>query len=213
MKVFLVRHGATRDQADEKSWQFPNSPLTTEGKKQAKILAGRVKSWGIDAIVTSKWKRAKETAEVVSKTLGLQLKALEEVSERRQSAKIYGAKLSSKTHQKYSKDFLRNFSLDWKFYDEEESLRNVANRAIKFKNRLIQKHLGGNLLVVSHDIFIRCFVAACILGDNYEDSAFIKIFRSLWLENTGISLLWFNEKAERWKVLYLNNYSHLKDVK
>lgn len=212
MKVFLLRHAASVDA--ENSWPTPKSPLSNLGRKQAQVLSRLPRFQMVDLILASRWIRAKETAEIISKAINKPLKLFEEIHEREQHSKIYGAKRSSQIGRRYYEEAIANYrNIDWKFEGLEESLREVAERATQFKDRLVKDYLGHNLLVVSHDMFIRCFITVCILGKDYKDGIFNKIFRSLQIVNTGISLLEYEERRKIWRVWYLNDFSHLKYVK
>lgn len=213
MLVFLVRH-ASSVASEEGRWQLPDSPLSDLGKKQSQALSNRSRFNKVDIVLASKWARAKETGGIVAEALSKPLELFEGIHEREQNPKIYGAKWSGKIHKKYYKDAFSNLgNLDYKFENLGESYRDVAKRATKFKRHLVRKHKGQNLIVISHDIFIRCFLAVCILGEKYSDESFYKIFRSIRLSSTGISLLEYDEKRKTWKVWYLNDFSHLKMVK
>lgn len=73
---FLVRHGATAlnndvnvSQDKIRGWLDP--PLTEEGRNHAKETGKKLKSAGIECIVSSDLKRAKETAQIVGQQLGI----------------------------------------------------------------------------------------------------------------------------------------------
>ena len=71
MKVFLVRHAKTADrEAAVLKRQTPDSPLGKEGIVQAKLLGKRLQKEAIDVIFSSKWERARQTAEQAAKKLG-----------------------------------------------------------------------------------------------------------------------------------------------
>lgn len=213
MLLFLVRHGASTG-FDERRWQSPDSPLSDDGKKQSKALIKRSRFRKVDVVLASKWMRAKETGEIVAKALKKPLELFDGIHEREQNPKIYGAKWSSKINKNYYKDASGHpGDLDYKYEDLGESYRDVAKRAIKFKRHLVRKHTDQSLIVISHDIFIRCFVTICILGEKFKDDSFYKVFRSIRLSVTGISLLEYDEKRKMWKVWYLNDFSHFKRIK
>ena len=212
MNVFLVRHAESADSRD--NWPTPQSPLSDFGRQQSQALSSLSRFRLIDTVMSSKWTRAKETARIVAKKLGKPLELIEGIHEREQSKKIYGSKFSGKISQEYIAGSTANLdNLDWRFSRGEESLREVSQRAAIFKKHIEKEHLSQNLLVISHDVFIRSFACICILGSNYQDETFNKVFRSLYLTNTGVSLLVFSEKSKRWKLWYWNDFSHFKNIK
>jgi phosphohistidine phosphatase SixA len=62
-RVFLVRHAERFNDLRE------DPPLTTEGKERAKALAETLRDAGVTAIITSQWKRAKDTAQPLADLL------------------------------------------------------------------------------------------------------------------------------------------------
>jgi phosphohistidine phosphatase SixA len=62
-RVFLVRHAERFNDSRE------DPPLTAEGKQRAKALADTLRDAGVTAIITSQWKRAKDTAQPLADLL------------------------------------------------------------------------------------------------------------------------------------------------
>ena len=62
-RVFLVRHAERFNDSRE------DPPLTAEGKQRAKALADTLRDAGLTAIITSQWKRAKDTAQPLADLL------------------------------------------------------------------------------------------------------------------------------------------------
>lgn len=87
MEVILVRHGETKHNVDRgKESYFAGSliddSLTEEGSKGIGVLANKIaKIDGIDAIVCSSLKRSKQTAEIISKKIGVRVIEMEELDE------------------------------------------------------------------------------------------------------------------------------------
>ena len=70
MKLFIVRHGDTLHLRQNILMGWMGSELTDEGIKQAKELARQLSRRKIDLIFSSDLNRTKQTAEIISKTLG-----------------------------------------------------------------------------------------------------------------------------------------------
>lgn len=74
--VYIVRHGATKlnNQTDlsvdrERGWS--NVPLTAEGRREAQSAALKLRSKHIEVIVSSDLERAKQTAQIIGRVLGI----------------------------------------------------------------------------------------------------------------------------------------------
>jgi broad specificity phosphatase PhoE len=71
-RVILARHGETDDNREPVRVQgFRDTPLNDTGRRQASELAARVAADGIRSLWSSDLSRARETAEIVGRRLGL----------------------------------------------------------------------------------------------------------------------------------------------
>ncbi|HUV72067.1 MAG TPA: histidine phosphatase family protein [Clostridia bacterium] len=209
MLLFLIRHA--RSETLKNHWQTPNSKLGKLGKQQAKILSQRSRFSKLDTIFTSKWERSRKTAEILSDNLKIETETLDYIHEREQLPQMYGAARESRISKDYVKEYYANYgNLDWKFKNKEESVRDVLTRAKKLSNFLRKNYKGKRIMVVSHDVFIRCFISMVMLGDNYSDKTMARAISSLTINHTGISLLTHSSQKKSWKVNYINDYSHFK---
>ena len=71
MRVLLARHGQTDWNAAAKIQGASDVPLNARGREQARSLAERVRRERVGAIYSSPLSRARETAEIIGKTLGV----------------------------------------------------------------------------------------------------------------------------------------------
>jgi phosphohistidine phosphatase len=73
VRVILFRHGIAHDRADPNCPVDPERALTDEGKKKTRKSAKGLKAMGVapTRILTSPYKRAKETAAIVAEVLGI----------------------------------------------------------------------------------------------------------------------------------------------
>jgi alpha-ribazole phosphatase len=75
-RVYLVRHGATKlnnttDTSQDRIRGWTDVPLTDEGRAEAKKAASALEGKGVGYIATSDLSRARETADIIGKKLGL----------------------------------------------------------------------------------------------------------------------------------------------
>ncbi len=212
MKIFLVRHGQSQNQGI--TFASPETPLSETGIKQAQAVSQRSRFQAVDTILSSQYQRAKQTAEIVSQTLNLPIKIIEGIQEKALSSQIYGLDRTSPIVKKYDQQALQNLdNFDWKFRSDDEPFRQVIHRAQSFKQTLLQDYQGKNILVFSHELFIRTLVTSILLGDKFRDKDFHSVATQLVISNTGITFLGYKEKEKRWKLIYLNDFSHFKEIK
>jgi probable phosphoglycerate mutase len=62
--IYFVRHGQSVDNAAP-VFQAPDSPLSDKGREQAKKVAERVAKISFETLISSSFRRAKETAEAI----------------------------------------------------------------------------------------------------------------------------------------------------
>jgi len=114
-----------------------NTPLTDEGRQQAKRAGRAAKRHDIDTIVCSPLARARETAEIAAKEIGLP------ISEIHVNALLIERDFGPLDGQPYDPD------LDLDGFSDVESFDETRERA-KLALEWIKTLGGGNVLVVSH---------------------------------------------------------------
>jgi broad specificity phosphatase PhoE len=70
--IWLARHGETADNADGRVQGSIDTPLSDHGREQARALAERAATLGLDALYSSQLARALETARIVGERIGLE---------------------------------------------------------------------------------------------------------------------------------------------
>ena len=81
MKLYVARHGQTRWNSQNRVLGRTDIPLNETGIEQAKGLAEKAASLGIDIIISSPLKRARQTADIVGDALGLSVLTDERLTE------------------------------------------------------------------------------------------------------------------------------------
>jgi broad specificity phosphatase PhoE len=82
MKIYLIRHGQTTADVEDRYGGDYDDHLTGLGKKQAQELAGKLKGRGIEVIYHSPMIRATETARIITNDLSLELRVVPDLRER-----------------------------------------------------------------------------------------------------------------------------------
>lgn len=153
-KLFLVRHGQTDWNKDHKLMGIVDIPLNEDGKTEAKDISKKIAEYKIDVIYSSPLKRALETAEIISKEIGLNIKISESLKER-----DFGD-LSGKSWEEISKitgvdskEIDRKQEYDYTKYGGENALQ-VKERVQNFLKKIVG--IGhSNILLVCHAGVIR----------------------------------------------------------
>ncbi len=142
-----MRHGEALSNVREvvSSWpeKFKN-PLTKKGREMVKKSSEELKDKNIDFIFASPLLRAKQTAEIVGKTLGIKPKydkRLKEIS--------FGSFNSGSVERfvRFFKDRIQRIKTG---PPKGESYSDVSKRMVSFFKEINNKYKNKNILIVSH---------------------------------------------------------------
>jgi broad specificity phosphatase PhoE len=86
LPFWFLRHGETEANAADLIAGATDSPLTAQGRAQAKAAAERLTAWPLTAIYSSPLSRARDTADAVARKLGLPVTVIDGLAERRWGA-------------------------------------------------------------------------------------------------------------------------------
>lgn len=146
MRLYVVRHGETLENANNCLVGRLNSSLTNEGINQAKKVSEYFKDKNIDLIVSSPLDRCKETAQIISNNLPI----------------IYSDKLLGRDHGEFTgkpRDSI-NFDEYWNYkkniqYEKAESVKDLYNRVATLIDDLKEKYKDKNIIIVTHSGIMR----------------------------------------------------------
>jgi isoleucyl-tRNA synthetase len=163
----LVRHGET--DANKKN-EIANSiasgtidvvlgsdfSLNENGVKQAEKAAEELKETKIDLVVASPYKRTKETAEIIAKTLGISPEQI--VFDDRLKEWQVGETNNGKTWTEFYEENPGVNYFHYKMKGAEETKTDVQNRMSLVLKDLDEKYSGKNILLVTHKSPISCII-------------------------------------------------------
>ncbi|MBM4402448.1 MAG: histidine phosphatase family protein [Candidatus Cloacimonetes bacterium] len=94
MRIYFIRHGESIDDTENRYGGWADFPLTQKGIEQARETGKKLKNQGVtaDIILTSPLLRAKQTAEEISKFLGLSVELFVYLKERNTYGLLSGLK-------------------------------------------------------------------------------------------------------------------------
>ena len=103
MKIYLIRHGETTGDVENRYGGNYDDHLTEKGINQSKKLANKLKNKGIQIIYHSPRIRATETSKIVNKILKVKLKVINDIRERNNYGIITGL-TKKEAKQKYPEE-------------------------------------------------------------------------------------------------------------
>lgn len=155
-QIIFVRHGETDLNKEKRlmNWVHDVGALSELGRTEAAEVGRKLKKYKIHTMYASDLLRTRQTAEIISREIGLQPVFTEYLRER--NLGIFGDltfdEIKSKWPERLTK-FLDHSDIDWNGL-EGESLRNVHDRFRQFLAILESKHPDENLLFVTHSGFL-----------------------------------------------------------
>jgi isoleucyl-tRNA synthetase len=158
---FIMRHGEAEHNLTDTVSCLPTDKngLTEKGRAQTKEVAEALKNQHIDVIYSSDTQRAKETAEILARDLGV---APENVFSTPEITELQAGEYNGKTWKEYRDFFGTDVDQNGSPTDEVlkkrfetapaggETLLDIRNRATKFLYDLEKKHEGKKILIISH---------------------------------------------------------------
>ena len=151
MKIYVARHGQTEWNALNKTCGTTDLPLNEIGLQQPEELADKVEDLGINLIIASTLIRARQTAEAVSRRIGVPVLTDPRIVE--QNYGIYEGK------DRKDPGFLENKRHFAYRYPGGESMLDVAYRIFGFLKDLKKKYPDKTVLIVCHGGVCRLFRA------------------------------------------------------
>ncbi|MCX7928333.1 MAG: histidine phosphatase family protein [Patescibacteria group bacterium] len=209
MRVYLIRHGQSQARVTGNR-QGPKTPLSEEGVLQSRKVAEVLAKFELSLILSSPWERALQTAKIISDVIRLPVEVVNYIHERKLHPNLYYASLDSDINRSYVEKLHANYTdFNWKFKGKGESVAQVYKRAMRFKKHILKNYRSENILVVTHGVFLFCFIMVAILDNKFDEKMLMKLLTQFVYTNTGISLLEYEKETNKWRLKYFNDINHL----
>ncbi len=176
--IYLVRHGITQANKENRFAGRTDEELHNEGKDQIMQVSELLKSNDISIIYCGPANRTVQSAEILGSLLNVPFFTLEELDEI--NIPHWDGLTKDEIRQQYDEEYPTWFNRPHAFsLPGCETLKQVQERAVGAVNRLLAQHNSESLLLVSHLIVLRCLVL-------YYQGLEIKDFRSVKMDNGSI---------------------------
>ena len=201
MNIYIIRHGETRKERVFNLDGYPDGDLTKTGFKQAHLTGKHLSKVRINAIYSSDLKRAVQTAEIISSyQQDLHVGINKQIREIHMGVFHTSSEDQiRKDHPEFYNEFLKK-DTDFR-YPEGESGEEVLLRTLKFLKSIKFKKLDS-ICIVCHGGVIRSVISHFLGLPQYKRF-------NLYPFNCGISLLRHDEEDNNFKVITINEISHL----
>jgi broad specificity phosphatase PhoE len=201
MNIYIVRHGETRKERIFNLDGHPDGELTNIGLKQAHLTGNHLSKVRFNAIYSSDLKRAVQTAEIISSYqqdihVGID-KQIREIN-----MGVFHTSSEDQIRKDYPEFYNEFLKKDTDFrYPEGESGEEVLIRTLNFLKSIKLKEFD-NICIVCHGGVIRSVISHFLGLPQYKRF-------NLYPFNCGISLLRYEYENDNFKVISINEISHL----
>ncbi|HEB12190.1 MAG TPA: histidine phosphatase family protein [Actinobacteria bacterium] len=197
MKLILVRHGETEDNAANIVQGQTHGRLSANGRSQAKLAALRLEGTKIDAVYTSDLERARVTAEAIAARLPV-LTRKEDARLREQDFGVFEGQPIIELLDKMDHE-----NADFATFAPSggETRVEFQKRVLQFFDETRARHVGETVLIVTHYGVINIFLGWLL---NHADP----LSTDLRIANGSVTILDIDENG-RGKPHILNDVEHL----
>ena len=209
--VYFVRHGESMDNASP-VFQSPGSPLSEKGREQARKISERIAKLSFESLISSSFRRAKETAGFIAEATGKTVEHSDLFVERVKPTSVNGKPHSDEKASALWKEWNESLYAPGMRAEDGENFDDIvmrADNALAFLKDRAEK----SIVVVTHGYFLRTILARVLLGDLLSGDAHKKIQRGASMENTGLTVLRYQSGVEetdsRWRLWVYNDHAHL----
>jgi probable phosphoglycerate mutase len=208
--VYFVRHGQSLANVSA-VFQGPDSPLSETGHSQARRIAERVSKLSCEALISSPFRRAGETAAAIARETGLVPEYSKLFVERLKPSSINGRPFNDEDARAIWMEWERSLYTLAKRVEDGENFADLiarADNALTF----LRDRKEASLAVVTHGFFLRTVVARAVLGGVLSAEVFKRFQRVASMENTGLTVLRYHQAFDEepdWRLWIYNDHAHL----
>lgn len=194
--IYFVRHGQTEANR-ARIHQNADEELTVKGRLQAYHVAHVLETKGIETLLCSPYRRARETAAIISDHIHVPFTVEESVIEIRRPDHIYGQSYYSfETLIYFFKLFKDREHPRWD-YEGAENMFALRNRIKDIKNK-ISRMEEKSIAIVSHDVFMNLFLEYVCKENKLNLKEFLQVILKVKrTPNTGVIHLTYDANAQK----------------
>ncbi len=162
-ELVLVRHGATRENLEQRYCGRLNPPLASEAAGEVRRTAGLLSGWEPTHVYCSEALRARQTADIVAPGRSvIYLEALREMDFGRFDG------LSANEIQNRMPDVWQAYMDDYSrfTFPDGDNVKDYLTNSFKTIKAIIRETDGGRILIVAHKGFVLSALSHLLHGDS-----------------------------------------------
>ncbi|MGX1827254.1 histidine phosphatase family protein [Paenibacillus taichungensis] len=156
--IYLIRHGQTEWNVNERFQGHQDSPLTELGVKQAQWLGESIQNEKIDIMYSSPSHRTLRTAEIIRDAREIDIIESDDFKEI--NLGIWEGKRQEEVKEKYPEQF-NNFWHDPEKFkvQSSETFQDVIKRSVNKLDEILHINQGKSILKVTHTVVVKLLMA------------------------------------------------------
>ncbi|RDI37262.1 histidine phosphatase family protein [Falsibacillus pallidus] len=199
LKLFVTRHGETVWNTEKRLQGWKDSDLTKKGEVNAESLGCRLKDIEFTSIYSSPSIRTVKTTEIIKGEREQEVFTNENLRE------IHLGEWEGQTYDVLEEQHPTEFQAFWNtphLYtsDSGESFYQLQERVQRFLNRIQTEHTSGNILVVTHSVFIKALLTLL------RNKPIEQLWDPPFIHDTSLTVIEMQDRA--WEVKIEGDISH-----
>lgn len=203
--IYLVRHGQTQNNV-KKVTGGASDTLSVLGELQASLIAERFRELKIEAVISSTYTRAQQTANAIAGIKSVPVESSELFIEVKCPSILFS---KSQADSSVADLYVKRSQL-WgvrdEHIDDEENFYDADVRACQALAFLVE-HPASRIVVASHGAFIKSIIENILLGDLLTTELTTRMYEKFAIGNTGVTVLKYDKGT--WKLVRVNDTLHL----
>ena len=188
LTLYIVRHGETEWNIENKLQGWMDSALTNKGIEHSLRLQKRLEPVYFQHIYASPSGRAIHTANLIKGLQNIEVKTDENLKE------IHLGSWEGKTHDEVKLNEPERYDHFWNaphlyVADTGETFEQLQQRVDNFLSSIVTEHTEGNILVVTHTVFIKMLLA------NVKQLPISELWGPPYIKDTSLSIIEFENSS------------------
>lgn len=204
--VYFIRHGESEENVTHVHIG-KHAALTEIGREQAKLVAERIERIGVDAVISSPFTRALDTATAIAEKSGISLETNELFGEWLEPSHVNGLHRDDAVRSAVITAIQTNLDHEYRHTDEENFAELLARAEAALA--ALAEHKSDRLCVVTHGGFLRVMVGLILFREAFTKKDFMQLMYNLKTVNTGVTYARYTDDEKGWQLLTWNDQSHL----
>lgn len=206
--IYFVRHGETENNI-KNIRQGAEGSLSEKGRAQALATAKRFpKEKGHpQIIISSPYRRARETAEIISGELNIKIESSDLLAERRNPSEIIGHWKGEREVRQIMDRIDKSYHADDLRVSDEENFVDLKKRVKKLLS-YIKHRREKRIIMITHGIFLKIVMSYILYGENLTASQYVTLNYFNEVDNGSMTICSYTHhffKKDEWKILVWND--------